>query len=124
MVVSKPLLLRTQTELLRLKIEKIIYVSSDGNYSTFVMANGDKRTVTMQLGEIELLMSESSNEKDNIFIRIGKSLIVNYSYIYHISITRQQLTLSDNSTFSYVLSASRDALKKLKSVVEDNSLIN
>ena len=48
----------------------------------------------------------------------------NYNYIYHINVSRQQLILSDNATFTYTLSASKEALKKLKEYVEEKHKIN
>lgn len=118
------ILVRTSVELSRILTDRIVYVHSDGNYSTFVIANGEERTVTLQLGEIEELMTEQLEGNVNNFIRIGRCLIVNYNYIYHINVSRQQLMLSDNATFSYTLSASKEALKKLKEYVEEKHKIN
>ena len=120
------ILVRTSVELSRILTDRIVYIHSDGNYSTFVIANGEERTVTLQLGEIEDLMTDQLEGNDNNFIRIGRCLIVNYNYIYHINVSRQQLILSDNATFTYTLSASKEALKKLKEYVEEKhkNLIN
>lgn len=124
MDLNSRILVRTSVELSRILTDKIVYVHSDGNYSTFVIANGEERTVTLQLGEIEELMSEQLESNGNNFIRIGRCLIVNYNYIYHINVSRQQLILSDNATFTYTLSASKEALKKLKEYVEEKHKIN
>lgn len=124
MDLNSRILVRTSVELSRILADRIVYVHSDGNYSTFVIANGEERTVTHQLGEIEELMTEQLEGKGNNFIRIGRCLIVNYNYIYHINVSRQQLMLSDNATFSYTLSASKEALKKLKEYVEEKHKIN
>ncbi len=53
-----------------------------------------------------------------IFIRIGKSLIINRSYIYYINVPKQKLMLSDVATFSHTVTASREALKQLKELLE------
>ncbi len=124
MDLNSRILVRTSVELSRILTDRIVYVHSDGNYSTFVIANGEERTVTLQLGEIEELMSEQLESNGNNFIRIGRCLIVNYNYIYHINVSRQQLILSDNATFTYTLSASKEALKKLKEYVEEKHKIN
>ena len=124
MDLNSRILVRTSVELSRILTDRIVYVHSDGNYSTFVIANGEERTVTLQLGEIEELMSEQLESNGNNFIRIGRCLIVNYNYIYHIIVSRQQLILSDNATFTYTLSASKEALKKLKEYVEEKHKIN
>lgn len=124
MDLNSRILVRTSVELSRILTDRIVYVHSDGNYSTFVIANGEERTVTLQLGEIEELMSEQLESNGNNFIRIGRCLIVNYNFIYHINVSRQQLILSDNATFTYTLSASKEALKKLKEYVEEKHKIN
>ena len=124
MDLNSRILVRTSVELSRILTDRIVYVHSDGNYSTFVIANGEERTVTLQLGEIEELMSEQLESNGNNFIRIGRCLIVNYNYIYHINVSRQQLILSDNATLTYTLSASKEALKKLKEYVEEKHKIN
>ena len=54
----------------------------------------------------------------NSFIRIGKSLIINRSYIYYINVPKQKLVLSDVTTFSHTVTASREALKQLKELLE------
>lgn len=118
------ILVRTSIELSRILTDCIVYVHSDGNYSTFVIANGEERTVTLQLGEVEELMTEQLEGSGNNFIRVGRCLIVNYNYIYHINVSRQQLVLSDNATFSYTLSASKEALRRLKEYVEEKHKTN
>lgn len=77
-----------------------------------------KYVLTMQLGQIELRISEMIDASDNRFVRIGKSLIVNSDYITFINHTRQKLILSDCRTFRSDISASREALKTLKDFIE------
>jgi DNA-binding LytR/AlgR family response regulator len=55
-----------------------------------------------------------------IFIRVGKSLIINYTYIYSINLSQQELTLSGVMPKDIILSASKDALKALKRMFEDS----
>ena len=55
---------------------------------------------------------------DNRFIRIGKSLIVNREFIAFINPVRQRMVLSDCRTFRHEVSASKEALKALKELLE------
>lgn len=41
--------------------------------------------------------------------------------IYYINLPKQQLVLSDNSVNKYTVSASREALKRLKDLVESEN---
>ncbi|WP_374685420.1 LytTR family transcriptional regulator DNA-binding domain-containing protein [uncultured Prevotella sp.] len=57
--------------------------------------------------------------KNNFFIRVGKSLIVNKKYIYVINICTQELLLSGSRlSVEFKLRASKDALKELKDQIE------
>lgn len=74
--------------------------------------------VSYQLGQIEKLISFQLGSEGAVFIRIGKSLIINRSYIYYINIPKQKLILSDVNTFNHTVTASKEALKQLKELLE------
>lgn len=113
------LIFSSSSELLRLRAERIVYVKSDGNYSTLVMADGEERLVTCQLGEVERMMAAQLSAGSMRFVRIGKSLIINRTFIHYIHPVRQQLVLSDEQSFRYTLTASKEALRQLKNLVEN-----
>lgn len=115
---KKTLIISTSVDLVRIAPERIVYVSSDGNYSTLVQSDGEMRMLTFQLGQIEKMMAQQLGSEGNTFIRIGKSLIINRSYIYYINVQKQRLVLSDNATFNHTVSASKEALKQLKELLE------
>ncbi|MBQ7279837.1 MAG: LytTR family transcriptional regulator DNA-binding domain-containing protein [Bacteroidales bacterium] len=115
------LVISTQTDLLRLTGENIMYVSADGNYSTFMQRNGESKTIVKQLGEIETSIRHQMRETGANFIRIGRSLIINKDFIQYINIPRQQLVLSDGNIAQHSLSASKVALSQLKDIL-DNEL--
>lgn len=114
----KHLIIATSVDLVRIAPEGIVYISSDGNYSTLVQADGETRTLSFQLGQIETLISHQLDTEGRCFIRIGKSLIINRSYIYYINVAKQKLILSDLRSVSYTVSASKEALKLLKELLE------
>ena len=64
------------------------------------------------------MIADQLGAEGNNFIRIGKSLIINRSYIYYINVPRQKLVLSDVSSFSHTMTASKEALKSLKELIE------
>ncbi len=104
--------------MIRISPEKIVYISSDGNYSTLMQADGMTRIVTYQLGQIEKMIKEQIGTDIRVFLRVGKGLIVNRSYVYYINIPKQTLILSDACGVIHTISASREALKKLKALLE------
>ena len=115
---TKQLIISTANDLVRISPESIVYISSDGNYSTMVQADGEMRMLSYQLGQIERMIFTQLGSAGEQFIRIGKSLIINRSYIYSINITKQKLVLSDAVSFSHTVSASKEALKQLKEHIE------
>lgn len=99
-------------------IHCIIYIASDGNYSTLVQTDGEIRMLSYQLGQIEKMIATQLGAEGNMFIRIGKSLIINRSYIYYINVPKQKLILSDIATVNHTVVASKEALKQLKELLE------
>lgn len=112
------LTISTSVELIRVAMNDIIFISGDGNYSSIMMTNGESRMVTMQLGQIEELLGRQMRSSDLKFVRAGRSLIINCEYIFLINITKQQLILSDGRMSMHTLTASREALKDIKLMVE------
>ena len=117
--VGKYLIIPTSNDLVRIAPDSIVYLTSDGNYSTMVQADGDTRMLSLQLGQIAKLIADQLPPADaNLFIRIGRSLIINRFYIYYINVAKQKLTLSDIRTFNHTVSASKEALRQLKELLE------
>ena len=115
---KKFLIIPTSIDLVRIAPDKIVYIASDGNYSTLVQADNEVRMLSYQLGQIEKMIATQLGAEGNIFIRIGKSLIINSSYIYYINIPKQKLVLSDVASFNHTVTASKEALKQLKELLE------
>ena len=120
---SRFIAITTATELVRIATERIVCISSDGNYSTLMQTDGMSRTVTYQLGQLEDMIGDQLGKRDTTFIRVGKSVIINRSYIHYINIPKQRLVLSDLATFNHSVSASKEALKNLKDYIEKESNI-
>lgn len=106
----------TSTELVRIQTENIAFISADGNYSDVYLTNGKPHKITFKLHffdeKLQLLA-------DKMFVRVGKSLIVNRNYIYVINTVSQELLLSGNRLrVDFKLKASKEALKQLKTLME------
>ncbi|MBQ9093014.1 MAG: LytTR family transcriptional regulator [Prevotella sp.] len=115
---ERRLVFTTATEIVRIPSETVVYVSADGNYSVITMADGESFVLTMQLGHVERRIAELLDSDDNRFIRIGKSLIVNSDFIAFINPQRQKMVLSDCRTFRRELTASKEALRALKELLD------
>lgn len=107
----------TSTELVRVATDEIIYVRADGNYSDLVLTNGKSRKMTFQLHFFDEVFRQLRN---NMFVRVGRSLIVNKRYIYVINLTEQMLVFAGQPIKAEIapLKLPREALKQLKELLE------
>lgn len=116
---NKVLIISNINELVRIKPERVVYVESDGNYSTMVLHDKTEQVFTMNLAHCQQLMEEQLGKEAMTFIRLGKQLIVNRAYIFKINPTKQQLIMSNTEVNNaFTLQASKEALKQLKTLVE------
>ena len=108
----------TSTELVRVATDEIVYVRADGNYSDLVLTNGKSRKMTFQLHFFDGIFQQLQN---NVFVRVGRSLIVNKRYIHVINLTEQILIFSGQQIKSDIkpVNVSREALKQLKELLEN-----
>lgn len=118
MLMNRRIVFTTSTELLRIPADTVVYITADGNYSAITLADGGNYTLTQQLGHIERHIAGVLQRDDNRFIRIGKSLIVNRDFITFINPLRQKMILSDCRSFRHEVSASKEALKALKELLD------
>lgn len=114
-----PIIITTINELIRVYPERIVYISSDGNYSVMVLHDKTEHLFSFNLSHFQQILEEQMKVEASIFIRIGKSLIINRRYIYKINIGKQTLVMADMKlAHSFTLSASKEALRQLKCFVE------
>ena len=119
---NKVIIISNTNELVRVKPERIVYVKSDGNYSTMVLHDKTEQVFTMNLAQCQQLMEEQLGKEAMTFIRIGKQLIVNRAYIFKINVNRQQLVMADMAlNEAFTLQASKEALKQLKAYLESTT---
>lgn len=119
---SKVIIISNANELVRIKPERIVYVESDGNYSTMVLHDKTEHVFTMNLAHCQLLIEKQLGKEAETFIRIGKQLIINRAYLFKINVNRQTLIMSDMAlNQAFTLSASKEALKQLKAYLESKA---
>jgi len=118
-VSNKVLIISNSNELVRVNPERIVYVESDGNYSTLVLHDKTEQVFTMNLAHFQQMIEEQLGKEAMTFIRIGKQLIINRAYIFKINPNKQQLIMSDmDKNIAFDLQASKEALKQLKALIE------
>lgn len=106
----------TSVGLFRVPTDDIAYIEASGNYCDVHLFNGESVTMTFQL---HYFVEALEKLKQNFFMRVGKSLIVNKNFVYSINITNQDLKLMDHRLHQvFKLRASKEALKELKTILE------
>lgn len=109
------LFFNTRDELVKVRLEKVVYFEADSNYCHVFFINGAKATLLASLNGISNLIQTQIADDNFHFIRIGKKYIVNQKYIFHINIPKQRLLLTDfDSPIVHEVAISKEALKKLK----------
>lgn len=103
----------TTNMLVRVATDEIVFVRADGNYSDLVLTNGKTRSMPFQLHYFENAFLELNT---NMFVRVGRSLIVNKRYIYIINLADGTLRFSGQNIKAELspIRVSREALKALK----------
>lgn len=115
---SSYIVFNSRDELMKVNLDRVVYFEADGNYTKIYLCNGLTGMVLASLGRIEELLTTHFPDQRGRFARIGKRFIINLPYIFRINILKQELTLSDQKTFACTVSVSRDALKKLKELLQ------
>ncbi|MBR0532373.1 MAG: LytTR family transcriptional regulator DNA-binding domain-containing protein [Bacteroidales bacterium] len=117
-LMEKQIVISKGTELFQIPARRLVYISSDGNYSNAVTQDGRSLLLSYQLGQLEDIIADQLGETGFDFVRLGRKLIVNMDFVHYVDVAKQQLILSDCAGCRHELSASREVLVKLKAYIE------
>ena len=113
------LIIKTRDELLRIRIEQILYYEADRNYTKLILNNGIQFTFAINIGKIEEILENQVTGCKMILMRVGKSHIINKNHILQINLPRQKLLLLTAEGKARELIISKDPLKVLKDSLEN-----
>ena len=113
------LIIKTRDELLRIRIEQILYFEADRNYTKLILNNGIQFTFAINIGKIEEILENQVTGCKMILMRAGKSHIINKNHILQINLPRQKLLLLTAEGKARELIISKDPLKVLKDSLEN-----
>ena len=112
------LCINSRDELFVLDLDKVAYIQASGNYSRIVYIGGMQMMITLGLAKLEgMIKMIVPKDRRSPFVRLGRSLLVNQTYLTHINVLKQRLTLSDNQEHSYVLDVPKALLKAYKDLI-------
>lgn len=114
------LCLNSRDELIIINLVKIAFFQANGNYTHLCYIDGETHLLTIGLSKVEEFIRKTwPKVMPSPFVRLGRSLIINQTFLSEISVLRQKLTLSDNEGHSYSLSVPKPLLKEYKEKIND-----
>ncbi len=112
----------TATEMTRIPMDKLMFMTAEGNWSKVYNQDGHSILVRKQLGQLEQDLLDQLGDQRTPFVRIGRSLIVNKDYIYRIDTAEQTIVISNFSGQYFTQLASKQALSQIKFMLENGQL--
>jgi len=119
---DKYLMIKTRDELLRIKIEQILYFEADRNYTKLLLSMGIQFTFAVNIGKVEEMLAVQLTEPNTILIRVGKSHIVNKQHILQINLPKQKMLLMAGEGKPRELIIPKEPLRALKDALENEVL--
>lgn len=112
--------LNTRDELLIVDLEKIAFFQANGNYTHLNYIEGESHLLTIGLSKMEDIIRQTwPKDVSSPFIRLGRSLIINQTYLSEISILKQKIILSNRGPNSYSLNVPKPLLKEYKERINE-----
>lgn len=112
------LCINSRDELTLVELNEVACFQADGNYTTINYMGGQQTTVSLGLSKIEGLVSTAYPKgKPSPFVRLGRSLLVNQTYLCQIDVQKQKLVLSDFRKFKVNISVTKPLLKVFKTFI-------
>lgn len=111
----------TRDEFYRVPVSGIVFFVADKNYTILQLVNGKTLLFTFSLQKMQEYIISSLGASARSFARVGRSHIVNLSYVYHIDIMKQRLVLyAERESLEYTIPVSKEALRSLRSLFVKN----
>ncbi len=104
---KKKITINTDGKLIFIDVDDIIFVESDGNYSTIVLQNGQKLVITKKLKEVDSILP------DHYFFRIHNSYIINLNQIKEFIKSEGYVVMATNQKIPVARQRKSDFLEKL-----------
>ena len=107
-------------ELIKVRSSDIIYVVAEGNYCSMHLAGGFQQQMWFNRQKFIAIINEQMRAEKPVFISVGRSFIVNLSYIYLINPGQGDMVLYDSKSKAQIkLHASQEALNRLKEMINE-----
>lgn len=115
------LCLNSRDELLIIELDKVAYFQANGNYTQLKYIKGGGHLLSIGLSKVEEYIRRAwPKSAQTPFIRLGRSLIINQSFLVEISVAKQKVFLSDHSESIHALPVPKPLLKVYKEKINEH----
>lgn len=105
-----------------LKLDQVLYIRSNGNYSNVMLVDGYEITnIPKPLGQMARLIANLNYDEQQIFVQVGRCHIVNTCHIQSIYIARKQIVfdICDVHGKRLTITPSSESLAKLSDFLSE-----
>lgn len=114
------LCLNSRDELIILDLQKIAYFQANGNYTQYTYIHDEKHLLSIGLAKVEDYIRHTwPMENASPFVRLGRSLIINQTFLREISVIKQRLVLSDCNGNIHTVSVPKALLRTYKDKINE-----
>lgn len=106
----------SRDELTCIDPDLVAAVQANGNYSRVIYITKREVMLTYSISKLETLL-KSTNNKKNRFIRLGRSFIINHSFLHKVDVLKQQIVLSGGDKNELRIKLPKQILKSYKNAV-------
>lgn len=115
---NQKIFLNTRDEVTILDTSRIMYLQADGSYTRLRFADGREAMVTYGISRMEaLIASAKAKGEEGVFYRLGRSLIINQRYLFHLNTLQQKLLLVGEGGYVCQLEVPKATLKAYKELL-------
>lgn len=117
----KRICIKTRDQLVVINLSKLACVVADGNYSKLIYIDKKFPSSLISIGIsqlAEIFQKREVCQEHPIFLRLGRSLIINQNYLINISIPKQRILLTDWGENIIPIKVPKQLLKQYKEKFE------
>ena len=116
------LVIGNSKEVFRIATEDILYVLARGNYSIIYFTYGDTLSVLLSIAKVGESINNLCPQASKDFVRVGRSLIINLSYLLYVNVVGQKLVLLDRNKERKEVKATKASLKELVDFIGNKTI--
>lgn len=115
---NQKIFLNTRDEVTILDTQRIMYLQADGSYTRLRFADGREALVSFGISRMEAILASAKAKSDEgVFYRLGRSLIINQRYLFHVNTLKQKLLLAGEGGYVCQLDVPKATLRAYKELL-------